>query len=1064
MIDVDKHETVERPAAQGRMASIKDERLKLTGKNYARWILAIGLMAGPLLALGQAVDPATRKLAGANGLLARQQFDAARQEFNEYLQTYPTNADAGMARFGLALSFYQAGNFVGAIDPLTVLAADKKFTRREDALAMLGHCYEALGQFDKALVPINLLLTDYPKGTQAQTGWINRSQNLYRLGNFKDALAIAQAFPKVYPDSGNIATAIYLEALCQHALGQNEAAISALHRFIRAYPNHPQVFDATLLEGQCLESLGNLKDALAVYEKMAADAPVAAKPAAYYAIGMACQQAGRYPAAADTFALIVRDYPHSAYAGMAQLQAAIVQLRSGDTAGARNALTDIKQQDPGRTATATYWLARCDMADKKYAEARTQLAQLLIAAPAIEEKPDILFDIASCDLAQHLYPQAVEGFAHFRDAYPQHRLMPDSLYQQALALHDMGKFKESQALCDQLHGLNVRTLLRPQALLGADNLFLLGQYQPAAAALATLAEDTAAPAAERHHIAIRRGQCAYYLGDYATAITLLKPIAVDVSAAANPLLPDAVFLLGDAQLQTGRFAEAAETLNHYLTLAQSERKQEATYKLAVAQRQGGDEKAALETLSTLVNGPADSAWVQRAWLESGQLAYQNKKYGDAATAFGKVLAAQPAADIGAPAQYALARIEMEAGRYGDAAKKFADVAQKYPQHELAADALFSQGAALKEAGQWQQALTVLENYLEHDADGKFANDARQISAVCMAKLGKAQKGIQQLTELASHAATRNDGVLYDLAWAQRGAGDNKAALETYRNLLHDYPNSNRTAAVQVEAAELLYQDGQFTPALELLRNVVVQQDAASRARIIAEYRMGLCYAGLNQQADAAAAFDTFVVQHAADGLAPAALYQSALAWIQLGKLDVGQKRLASIMTNYPTDVNASLATLKVGELQNQNGDYPTAKNTFQAWLKDHPKDSLSPLAWFGIGWSQENQAQYEPARQAYTKVVDNDTSATAARAQFQIGETWFAQKKYDQAARELLKVDILYAYPEWSARALFEAGRCFEQLKQNDEAKKQYALCVKKFKETDVAALAKKRLEALDAQ
>ncbi len=49
------------------------------------------------------------------------------------------------------------------------------------------------------------------------------------------------------------------------------------------------------------------------------------------------------------------------------------------------------------------------------------------------------------------------------------------------------------------------------------------------------------------------------------------------------------------------------------------------------------------------------------------------------------------------------------------------------------------------------------------------------------------------------------------------------------------------------------------------------------------------------------------------------------------------------------------------------------------------------------------------------------------------------------------------------AQALYEAGRCFEQLNENDQAKIQYAQCVKKFKGDEmVAALARgRRLEAL---
>ena len=97
----------------------------------------------------------------------------------------------------------------------------------------------------------------------------------------------------------------------------------------------------------------------------------------------------------------------------------------------------------------------------------------------------------------------------------------------------------------------------------------------------------------------------------------------------------------------------------------------------------------------------------------------------------------------------------------------------------------------------------------------------------------------------------------------------------------------------------------------------------------------------------------------------------------------------------------------------------------------------------------------------YLQVVETHNGATAARAQFQIGECHYALGKYDLAARELMKVDIVYAYPKWSAVALYDAGRAFEQLKQVDNARKQYSLCVKKYKGSGPAALSAKRLETL---
>ena len=73
----------------------------------------------------------------------------------------------------------------------------------------------------------------------------------------------------------------------------------------------------------------------------------------------------------------------------------------------------------------------------------------------------------------------------------------------------------------------------------------------------------------------------------------------------------------------------------------------------------------------------------------------------------------------------------------------------------------------------------------------------------------------------------------------------------------------------------------------------------------------------------------------------------------------------------------------------------------------------------------------------------------------------FAKKQCEEAARELLKVDILYAYPEWSAAALYEAGRCFEALGKPVEARAQYATVVEKHDKTKGAELANQRLPKL---
>jgi TolA-binding protein len=59
-------------------------------------------------------------------------------------------------------------------------------------------------------------------------------------------------------------------------------------------------------------------------------------------------------------------------------------------------------------------------------------------------------------------------------------------------------------------------------------------------------------------------------------------------------------------------------------------------------------------------------------------------------------------------------------------------------------------------------------------------------------------------------------------------------------------------------------------------------------------------------------------------------------------------------------------------------------------------------------------------------------------------------------------VEDVYAYPKWSARALLDAGRAFEQLKNPEQAKKQYETVASKYKEqTDEAKVAQEKLKAM---
>ena len=1029
------------------------------GVRSACVVLVCGLLAAAPASAADEVDAAAKKLMAANGFYARGMYDLAAKEYTEFLGKYPAGARAAEARYGLGVCRYRQGRFAEAAGVVEKALADKGFQQRDEALAVLGHCRLSTGDCAKALTAFDELLAKHRRSPHAEFGSLCRLQALYRLGRYAPASEAARAVMRTYPNGEHRPAVEYYLAMSLAALKRYAEAGKAATTVMIKYPGSPYALDARLLLGQCLEDEGKLDAAARQYRSAIKLAPPERKVQGQYSLALVLYRSGQHAEAIQEFSAVLKASPSGKYAAAARLQLGLAQVAAGKIADARKTLAEVVAKDPSRAAEARYGLAQCDMAEGKYDAARATLEALAKANPPPANLAAIVYDRAVCTAEVGKYAEAVNEFEAFRKTYPQSELTGEATYRQAYALHRLSRYAESLALCKLVTGAKVGALARPVAELASENQFLTGQYKESAPLFAELSK-TAKDPRDKLRFKLRQAECVYFGGDVAASIPLLKKLAGDKKAAKDAVLREAVFLLGDAWLQTKKYKEAGETLKKYLS-GGGGRKDEAKYKLALAQLRGGQTPAAKKLFAELTSGPASSPWVIRATFEHGQLAYRENRPADAAAALTKVLAAKPPEDLAAAATYLLAWIDQDAGRHDPAAGRFGEVVAKYPKHALAEQAAFQQGVCLNRAGKHDAAAAALGAYLKAHPTGRHALDARRLVGTCLAATGKHDEAAKVLAELAAKKDTSSDAVLYELAWAQRQLRRTEDAKQTYRRLLAEYGKSKLVPNARAELAELLDIEKQYAEAAALLQQVLADPAADAKTVAVSAYRLGLCQVRLNKHAEAAAAFDTFVKKFKADENVPSALYQAGAAWAVLGKHAEARTRLAELLGKYSGDALAPAARLKLGEVEASAGQYAMSAAVYAEYLKKHPRDRYAYLAKFGMGWALENQGKKAEAIGWYQQVVETHNGATAARAQFQIGECHYALGKYDLAAKELMKVDIVYAYPQWSAVALYDAGRAFEQLKQVDNARKQYALCVKKYKGSAPAALAAKRLAAL---
>lgn len=96
-----------------------------------------------------------------------------------------------------------------------------------------------------------------------------------------------------------------------------------------------------------------------------------------------------------------------------------------------------------------------------------------------------------------------------------------------------------------------------------------------------------------------------------------------------------------------------------------------------------------------------------------------------------------------------------------------------------------------------------------------------------------------------------------------------------------------------------------------------------------------------------------------------------------------------------------------------------------------------------------------------SKKDDKSFSKYRAHAQFLLGETYFAEGNFQQAAAEYNAVRKKFARSKWMPNSLFKLGLCFEKLGMKGDAKLFYQTVRKKYRKHKVSKDAAKRLKAL---
>lgn len=290
----------------------------------------------------------------------------------------------------------------------------------------------------------------------------------------------------------------------------------------------------------------------------------------------------------------------------------------------------------------------------------------------------------------------------------------------------------------------------------------------------------------------------------------------------------------------------------------------------------------------------------------------------------------------------------------------------------------------------------------------------------------------------------------------------KAALEQYTATMAAAGRSPLGLRVRLELAEMYAKRGQNDAALELLAGTLEDNPPPDLAERIHLRLAGCLLAKNNVQAALAQA--KAVAKNATSSLAGEAWCLLAEGYIQNKDWPNAITQLLPFRDKDPWRSLPGLtdrALLRLGFALAQAQKWEESRQAQEALVQRFNQSPWVHEARFGMGLALQNLNQLDNACNVYGEVIRGTAAEVAARAQLQIGLCRLAQKRFPEAAKELLVVPYTYDYPEISAAALCEAGQaCFEQ-KQAAEAAKLWREVVQNYAASKWAEVAKQRLTTI---
>ncbi len=828
-------------------------------------------------------------------------------------------------------------------------------------------------------------------------------------------------------------------------------SITAFSDGISKYAKGPFADDGLYFRGESHYRLGNLDEAIASYQELVDNVTYAksnVRNIGLYALGVTYEERKKDQEAGKLYDLFLEEFPEDKLASEVKLRKADVIFRGGNVEEAEKLFaamvteTDFPQLDFAlyrqagclarlkrhEDAAAIYNRVVDEHADSAFvAESRLSVGRCYFNAkknePALEwfQKVIALKGAETAEAAH--WASRIQLSAKQLDAVLEMTsvalplatgspFLPELLVDRGDALLDKGEKPEALKHYLQVADNHADSPIAPQALYNATFTLLDLKQQDAAVARATTFQD---------------------------------------KFKNHALLPDVLYLLGEAHVQRDKLPEAETTFRQLLE-NHAGHPQFSSWQLRLGEilhfQKKYDETVAFVTgILDKLAGPEDQG---QAHFMVGSAHFFKERFAEAATSLAASLEAAPKGGQADDALLYLARAQyMEKklaesratlerllgdfpegrhkgqahyrlGEVLDAEKKPAEAIKQYDQlleafakSPYVPYAMYNKGYDLLGLDEVDAADAVFTDLVKQFPDHEIKKVALLAQADTGYRRGRGQLDDKKFEEAIASFKNlydaypdfpRRDAVLYDLGWAYLGAGKQAEAVEAFVGITRDYKESTFVADAYYRIGEDQYRNNKFGEALASYVLALKSMPAAEIHEAVL-HKTGWAHYKLDDFPKAEETFQAQVSDFAEGPFASDGRFMLAECHFKQGKWEEALGLYKPLVdAKLSAGQFAELVLLHGGQSARQLKQFDESLALVNQVIENHPDSVYLPQAQLTAGRAHYGKKEYDKADELFEVVATGSRNATGAEARFYMGAIRFGQKKHADAIRQYQRV------------------------------------------------------------